>query len=230
MDYTAAHLLEQMRDRLRERGGELLFSGMPSHLPSRPDIEGYLDELGLVQGDGVRVFETRDSAIEWMEERLLEAAGWQAPEETAPLPLAQMELLAGLDPTEIDVLAGVVVDRSVPAGGRVCSQGDPGDQIFLVRRGRLSALLPLEGGKHHHLATFCAGDFCGEIAFLDRQLRSADIEAVTPASLSVLSRERLDHLLQISPALGSKIYERLASVVSHRLRIADTELRTLEQR
>src|SRR5205085_644830 len=41
MDFTAAHLFEQMRERLHRRNGELLFSGMPSSLPTRQDIEGY---------------------------------------------------------------------------------------------------------------------------------------------------------------------------------------------
>jgi SulP family sulfate permease len=94
----------------------------------------------------------------------------------------------------------------------------------------LYALLPLEGGKRHHLATFGAGDFFGELAFLDRQPRSADVEAATAAGLYVLSRERFDSLLHTNPALCGKIFERLAFSVSRRLRVADTELRGLEER
>jgi SulP family sulfate permease len=230
MDYTAAHLLEQMRGRLRERGGELLFSGMPSHLPSRPDIQGYLDELGLVQGDGVRVFETRDSAIEWMEDRLLEAAGWKAPDDEVLLGLGGIELFADLDADSLRELATAVSVRSVAAGAKVCSRGDASDELYLIQRGRVHVLLPLEGGKVHHLVTLGQGDYFGDMAFLDREPRTADVVAAVPTDLYVLSRQRFDALVRSNPAMGGRVFELLAYAVSKRLRAADVELRALEAR
>jgi SulP family sulfate permease len=231
MDFTAAHLFEQMRERLRERGGELLFSGMPSSVPTHQDIGHYMAELGLVRsGGGTRVFDTRDSAIEWMEDRILEAAGWTPEEEGPPLSLGEIEIFSEFDAATIAELEGAVREMSVPAGGRICSRGDTGDELFFLRRGRVNALLPLEGGKRHHLATFCRGDFFGEMAFLDREPRSADAEAATGADLYVLSRERFDTLAKKNPALGGRVFEQLAYALSKRLRVADTELRMLEDR
>ena len=231
MDFTAAHLFEQMRERLLERGGELLFSGMPSSLPTRQDIEKYMKQLGLESSrEGIDIFETRDSALEWMEDRILKAAGWDAEPEEQLLPLGEIEIFRELDAATIAELAGAVRELSVPARGRVCSRGDTGDEIFLVRRGRVEALLPLEGGKNHHLATFCQGDFFGEMAFLDREPRSANANAATPADLYSLSRERFDALVKTNPALGGRVFEQLAYAISKRLRAADTELRVLEER
>jgi SulP family sulfate permease len=231
MDFTAAHLMEQMRERLAERGGELLFSGMPSSLPTRGDIEGYLAELGLVRrGGGIRVFETRDAALEWMEDRLLEAAGWRPGQENAPLALAEIEMFADLDPAALLALSAVAREQSFPAGARVFSRGDDGDEIFFVRRGRVHALLPLEGGKRHHLATFCSGDFFGEIAFLDRGKRSADIDTHTATDLYVLSRGRFEALARRDPEIAALVFERLSFALAQRLRTADGELRVLEER
>jgi SulP family sulfate permease len=231
MDLTAAHLFEQMRQQLIERRGELLFSGMPSSLPTRQDIEHYMKQLGLESSrEGIRIFDTRDSALEWMEQRILEAAGWIAAEEEQLLNLGDIEIFSKLDAATITGLASVVREISLPAHSRLCSCGDAGDEIFFVRRGRLEALLPLEGGKRHHLATFCQGDFFGELAFLDRQPRSADIDTVTATDLYALSREHFDGLVKTSPALGGRVFEQLAYAVSKRLRMADTELRALEER
>jgi SulP family sulfate permease len=230
MDYTGGHLLEQMRDRLRERGGELLFSGMPSHLPSRPDIEGYLSELGLVHGDSVRVFETRDGAIEWMEDRLLAAAGWRPPDHETLLDLGGIELFADLDADSLRELATAVERRTVPAGGKVCSRGETGDELFLIQRGRVHVLLPLEGGKVHHLVTLCQGDYFGDMAFLDREPRSADVVAAVPTDLYVLTRRRFDELVRRNPAMGGRVFEQLAYAISKRLRATDVELQALEAR
>ena len=231
MDFTAAHLFEQMKARLADAGGELLFSSMPSGLATSSDIEGYMAQLGLVRGgDGIRVFESRDSAIEWIEDRVLEAHGWTPEEEGAALALGDIEIFAELDAETITELSGAVSELRVPAGGTICSRGDAGDELFLVRSGRVSALLPLETGKRHHVATFCPGDFFGEMAFIDNQPRSANVEAATPTELFLLSRARFDALVARDPALGGIIFERLAVAISKRLRTADTELRVLEER
>jgi SulP family sulfate permease len=231
MDFTAAHLFEQMKGRLADSGGELLFSSMPSGLARSGDIEGYLAQLGLVRGgDGIRLFETRDSAIEWIEDRVLEAHGWTEEEEGAALDLNEIEVLSEFDAETISELSGAVTTLSVPAGGTICKQGDAGDELFLLRRGRVSALLPLETGKRHHVATFCRGDFFGEMAFIDQEPRSASVEAVTPTELFVLSRARFDAMAARYPALAGTIFERLAVAISKRLRSADTELRVLEER
>jgi SulP family sulfate permease len=231
MDYTAAHLIEQMKERLAERGGELLFSGMPTGMLTRTDIEDYLSQLGLVrEGGGIRVFETRDSAIEWMEDRLLEVDGWAPQEEGPPLGLHEIEIFCEFDADAIAKLAVAMREVSVPIGGRICTHGDESDEMYMVRRGRVHALLPLEGGKRHHLATFCRGDFFGEIAFLDRGRRTADVEAATQSDLYVLSRERFEELTQRDPTLSGRVFHRLAFSLSQRLRMADTELRVLEDR
>ena len=231
MDYTAAHLFEQMRQRLQERGGELLFSGMPSSVPARPDLERYMAELGMVSTrGGIKVFDTRDSAIEWMEDRLLEAAGVMPQEDARTLDLGEIDLLSDLDAVSLADLRTVVRERSVPAGGRICSLGEEGTEMYLLRRGRVHVLLPLEGNKRHHLATCCQGDFFGEMAFLDHERRSADIEAATPCEFYVLSREDFDAMVKAKPALGGRLFEQLALAISWRLRTADTELRTLEER
>ena len=231
MDYTAAHLFEQMRQRLQERGGEMLFSGMPSSVPARPNLERYMAELGMVSTrGGIQVFDTRDSAIEWMEDRLLEAAGMMPQEDACTLDLGEIDLLSDLDAASLADLRTVVRERSVPAGGRICSLGEEGTEMYLLRRGRVHVLLPLEGNKRHHLATCCQGDFFGEMAFLDHERRSADIEAATPCEFYVLSREDFDAMVKAKPALGGRLFEQLALAISWRLRTADTELRTLEER
>jgi SulP family sulfate permease len=155
-------------------------------------------QLGLESSrKGIRIFETRDSALEWMEDPLLDS---------------------------------VVCDRAFPAGQALFSRGDSGDEIFFVRRGRVEVLLPLDGEKYHHLATFCQGDFFGEMAFLDREPRNAIVRAVIATDLYVLSRERFDRLAQANPALGGFVFERLAHAVSKRLRTADIELGMREAR
>lgn len=232
MDYTAAHLFGQMQEQLHERGGEILFSGMPSHLPQRQDLQRYLEELGVTgpEHGGIRIEETRDEALEWMENRILEAAGWKREEEQAALELSQIELLRELDREILEELRHCVEERTVRAGEAVFRFGDAGDVLYLVRRGAVRILLPLRSGKRHHLATFERGDFFGEMAFLDRDVRSADAIARSDCELYVLSRRNFDAGVEANPVLGARVFERIAHAVSLRLRQTNSELRILEDR
>lgn len=230
MDYTAVHLFLQMQERLHDAGGQLLFSGMPSTLAMRQDIERYVSQLGLVGTERIKLFATRDSAVEWMEERVLEAAGWTAHESDTPLDLSEIPILQGLTPIAVARLMPHVREQSVDEDKAVFAIGDTGDELFFIRRGRIHVYLPLPGGKRHHLATFGRGEFFGEMAFLDRAMRSADAVAAKPTDLYVMSRAEFDRLSVTDQLLTTLVFERLARGIAQRLRVANTELQMLEER
>jgi SulP family sulfate permease len=231
IDYTAVHLFEQMHAQLAERGGQLLFSGMPSALLDQRDFESYLAQMGIVrEGDGVMIAETRDSALEWMEQQIIARAG--APDLSAepPLGIAEFELFRGFDGPQQALLAGCMAELSLQPGEKAFASGDRGDQLYLVRRGSVRVMLPLEGGKRHHLATVGRGGFFGELAFLDRGVRSADVEARETTELFVLSRSLFDNMSRTDSVLGVQVVVRLAIAIAERLRQTDLELRVLEER
>ena len=232
MDYTAAHLFEQMQAQLEERGGRLLFTGMATGLHDQRDFEGYLAQLGVVRqgGGGIMVSETLDNALEWMEDRILEAYNMAQEDSAQPLELKDFELFRKFDEKTLKGLAACVTEMSVPQGQKVVSQGDPGDKIYLVRRGSVRILLPLKGSTQYHLATIGQGDFFGELSFIDGSIRSADVEAKVQTDLYVLSRSRLNEQSHADPVFGVQVFARLAQAVGKRLRHTDAELQGLEER
>lgn len=230
MDYTAAHLFEQMHDRLAERNGQLLFSGMPSGLLDQRNFEHYLVQLGVVrEGGGVMISPTMDGALEWMEDRILESARVERKEEHV-YDVTEFDLFREITGEILETLRGVLKERSYGRDETVFRQGEEGDEIFLVRRGAVRILLPLERGKFHHLATIGRGDFFGELAFLDKGVRSANAVTKLPTDLYILSRSSLNELSRSHPQFGVQIFARLAHAIALRLRQADAELRMLQER
>lgn len=231
LDYTAAHLFTLMHDRLKEKGGKILFSSMPSSLLTGHDLQRYMSNVGLFdQETGIRIFETRDEGLEWMENHILKAAGWQQQNDCCSCELKDMELLRELDETTINALHLSVREQSFKANEKIFTVGEQGDELFLIRSGTVCIQLPLIGGKHHHLATFSCGDYFGEMAFLDCQHRSADAVAKTDCQLYILSRKKFDWQVYDNAVLGVKVFARLAKALSYRLRQTDIELCALEER
>lgn len=231
MDYTAAHLFEEMQAILEEHGGRLLFTGMPSGLHDSRNFKGYLAQLGVVRkGGGIMISQTLDSALEWMEDRILEEHNVIKKADDPPLELKNFDLFHGLSEDQLKCLSGCVSELSVKNGQRIFSAGDPGDELFLVRRGSVKVLLPLKGETYHHLATVERGDFFGEVSFLDRSPRSTNIDAKVATDLYVLSRARFNDQSHSDPVFGVQVFARLALTLAKRLRHTDAELQALEER
>jgi SulP family sulfate permease len=228
VDVTAAHMLDQVKDMLAERHGFLILSQLPTNLPSGRDIEQYFGQVGLVRPESpVRVFAELDDALEWVEDRVIEAAALEKSEET-PLDLHEIELFKQRKAQTLTALEQRMERRSYRAGERIFARGDAGDELFLIRRGAVRIILPISDRQSHHLGTFGRGAFFGEMAFLDGEPRSADAVAFTDVDLYVLSRKTFDVLAEEHKKLALGLMEGLASVLASRLRYTNAELRALE--
>jgi len=224
IDYTAVNLLQQMHHELMDRHGQLLFSRMPSGVLEGRDLETYLNELGLIGGHGVKIWSTMDSAIEWMEEQILTAHGLTVEHQETPLALEEFTLFHGLSLQQLSKIKTSVSELSLKKDERLFSKGDSGDEMLLVRRGGVRVMLPTEGGKYVHLATVSQGSFFGELAFIDNEARSADVEAKWDTDLYVLSRRRFDECSRADPATAAVFFERLAKIIALRLRDTNAAL------
>ena len=229
VDFTAVHVLEQVEDALRERNAYLIFTHFPHKIPSGRDLVKYFDEVGLVRAEHrLRIFGARNEALEWIEDRLLDEERLERAAEK-PLDLREMELFQGRKEETLAALEACLEARSVKAGEKIFAKGETGDELFLIRRGAVRILLPLEGTQGYHLATFGRGSFFGEMTFLDREPRSADAVAFTEADLYALSRAKFDGLAAEHKRIALQLLEGVARALAGRLRRADRELRALQE-
>ena len=228
VDVTAAHLLQQIEETLAERNAYLIFSDLPSKVPSGQDMRRYLNQAGLDEEEHhARIFAELDDALEWVEDRILAGEQLERPDE-ALLELRDIVLFRGRKEETLAALETCMEQRSCKAGTKIFAQGDDGDELYLIRRGEVRIVLPYAQAGGHHLATFGRGNFFGEMAFLDRQLRSADAIAFTDCDLFVLSRRRFEAFAERHRALALNLLGGLASALAERLRYADAEMQALE--
>jgi SulP family sulfate permease len=138
-----------------------------------------------------------------------------------------VDLLREFGRAPLNVLEACLEERTCAKGSAVFSQGDEGDELFIIRRGRVRIVLPL-ATRGHHVATFARGDSFGEVAFLDGGKRTADAMADQETSLFVLSRKRFDEASQETPQAASRLFQSLAHLLAARLRTTNNELSALQ--
>ena len=121
-------------------------------------------------------------------------------EEIAATPLGHV-----LGAVDGETLARRLERRSVPAGGVLFRQGDPGDHLYLVLSGRLRAQIEGQGGTTQPLGEIGHGELVGETALLRGGPRSATVEAVEPSVLAVLDAAAWRELRAGLPALETLV-------------------------
>jgi len=227
VDVSAAHVLSQLRDSIAEGGGFLIFTDLPQNLPNGRDIAVFFDQMEITTFTSqVRVFADMDGALEWVEDQIL---GKAHPDERAEtlLDLHEMDIFKERKEETLSDLASCLEERSYKAGEYVFSQGDTGEELFLIRRGSVRILLPVEGAAGHHLTTFGRGDFFGGASFLGGQPRMVDAVAFRDADLFVLRREKFEQLAEAHKRLAANLLEAIAQVLAMRLRYSDMEVAAL---
>jgi CRP/FNR family transcriptional regulator, cyclic AMP receptor protein len=127
--------------------------------------------------------------------------------------LARTELFCGIDEASRRQIAERVTERVVEPGQCVFVQDEPGDRMYVLAEGVVKLFVGSRNGgivelvRHRPPATF------GEVALLDGGPRSASAEAVERATLLVMTRAELLHLLKAEDQVAEALLATLGAMV-----------------
>ena len=218
IDSTGAKTLLSAHDRLTREGRHLLLSS----IPDQPPIANFLKDMGvaaaLTRG---RIFPDVDRAIEWAEEHLILSRLGDV-ESGSEFPFARIEVFAHMSEDELVIMKSVLTRRTYGGGEIVFREGDASDELYTIAKGSASVRLRLSGpDRETRLITFSPGTVFGEVALLDREARSATVEADEELVCYVLTRADFDNLTAEHPAVAIKLLTNLGREISGRLRRAN---------
>jgi glutaminase len=213
IDPTVTGLLADLGAGLGTRGAGVAWSGTSPHTAALERLDEQLAALRLTPP---RRFAELDLALEWAEDVVLargqEVAG-RRPEQRF-VPLARHPALAGLTPEAVDRFRGVLERRQFRPGEAVVRLGEPAEELFLVTGGRLSVWVPVGPHDARRLATLEAGGMVGELAFLGREQRTADVYADTDVEAYVLRSDAFEELTALDPHTTTAFLGTLLRIVA----------------
>lgn len=132
-----------------------------------------------------------------------------------------MEHLRELNDVERAALAERIDLLRFPPGGIVFNFGDPGDALYIVRRGEVEIFVRNHEGEKIVLETSQPGAIFGEVSMLDNGPRTAWVAAISEVELLRIDRAHfLDYVSKYPPAALN-----LLSVAARRLRRTDEVIR-----
>jgi CRP/FNR family cyclic AMP-dependent transcriptional regulator len=124
-----------------------------------------------------------------------------------PARLKNIGVFAGLSDDELQNIANLAAEVSVPAGKELVREGDYSYDLLAIEEGEAEVT---RGGEH--LADLGPGDVIGEMGVLERTQRSATVVAKTPMLLVTLTSWDVRRLGKSAP----DAVEHLRGVVEQR--------------
>ncbi len=102
--------------------------------------------------------------------------------------------------SDLDHISRISHEREIPADTVVITEGEPGNEFFVVVDGVLAV-----SRKGRRRATIGAGDYVGEMALLSNAPRNATVKTLMPSRLLVISDSDFLDLLDRASYLWHKI-------------------------
>lgn len=222
IDTTGAFVLMQTFARLRDNGTRVALAEVrPGGRRGR--VLGLAGVTRIVPEQAW--FADLDAALEDTENRILERR-WPEQRDAEELPLAQMEVCAGMSPDETATLARYLRRERYPGGALVFTEGAAAGAMYLLAQGAVTLRIQLVNPvRTRRLSTYSPGLIFGEMAVLQNQPRSAEAVCEGRTVLYALDRPMLERMAQESPSLYAKLLFNLALHMATRLRATTAELR-----
>ena len=216
MDQAATRLLAATRRELAGLGKLLVFSEASAWWQ-------LLIDAGI---DREAIFTDDDFALEHGENLLLaerfDGAAWEA--ET---PLDKCALFTGFGAEELALLEPLLATRRYQRGQTMVAAGQSSDELFVITRGAAMVSIPTQNGVTR-LNSFTSGMTFGDVAFIDRSPRSANVTALGQVECRVLTREAFTRLDRQAPAIKIRLLHNLAHGMTSMVRHLSRELAALK--
>jgi len=120
--------------------------------------------------------------------------------------LAEAEVLSSMPESDREGLAGIAVIEEREESEILVSEGERGEDLYLIVEGRAGVSAKI-GGESRHLASLQPGDYFGEMAAMSGHRRHATVVALTDLVVVRFPREPLEVFLDDFPYVRLKLEE-----------------------
>jgi CRP-like cAMP-binding protein len=135
--------------------------------------------------------------------------------------IEKLSLFCELRREELRVVAKFSELKEYPRDTTIFKECDIGNELYVIVEGKVNIVKRSREGRRKILATLKKDHFFGELAVIDKYVRSASAETVTPSKLLVVKAKDIEYFY---PEVFSKILSAIARMMSLRLRLTSGKL------
>lgn len=140
-----------------------------------------------------------------------------------PAILSEVSLFRDLHSEQLSNLAARLHQKTFPSGANVITAEEKGDSVYVILEGTAKVYITHTDGQEVILAILGPGEVVGEMSAADSLGRSASVLTLEDSTLLWMDRLTFLSSMEEMPAIARN----LVGILSRRLRLADTNTRSL---
>lgn len=149
----------------------------------------------------------------------------------SPTCIGHLWIFQNLEPNEVEALSHEAFRKKSATGQALFLQGDPADEMFLVKGGRVKLSKVLEDGTELTLDIRKAGDFVGENMFSEEGQYPVSAYCLEDTLTCGFSRNQFEELILQHPKVGLQIIKTLSERISWlTMRVGSLAVTNIEDR
>lgn len=130
--------------------------------------------------------------------------------------LESCSLFQGMTRSQVKKLVLISEVREVGPGEAVVTEGEEGDEMFVLLEGEVEVLKRQPDGQVRQIVTMSPGDVFGETALVTHLPRTATVSTLGEVRLLVLKWESIQRISRFSPRISTKVFLNLAALLGKR--------------
>lgn len=224
IDETGAKIIQRIYTGLISQDKLIVIS----YIRKQSELWHFLKQVGFFKVvDEHSLFFDTNSAMEWCEELLI-INKYEDNLDESVVTLEHIKVLEGLSSREYNTLRGYLTRVEFNQGRVIFKQGEAGDAMYFILKGAVDVNINLSGNQKKKLITLTKGTIFGEMALLDNNPRSANVEVNEDLICFRLSLENFYRLKQEHPKIAMTFLTNISLTFSMYLRNANKIISELE--
>lgn len=131
--------------------------------------------------------------------------------------LKNIPVFSGISTEGLDRIAAEMKLKEYGEGELIFSEGDHGDELFVVIEGSVSIFIVDKEGKEVVLSGITAGNFFGEMSIIEQAPRSANCRVIEDSVFLVLHADDFMRIIRSMPECAVKIMNSMLTITVNRL-------------
>ena len=138
--------------------------------------------------------------------------------------LHKAPLFSGLDIQSLSSLIPLFEEESFSANEKILREGEFGDSMYVIINGQVAVTKSSDGGKEILITKLGEASYFGEVALIDNQPRSANVNAEKDTTVLRLRKSAFEKLLLENKTFAINFYRNCLNETIDRMRETATNL------
>jgi CRP-like cAMP-binding protein len=141
--------------------------------------------------------------------------------------LQKSVLFKGSSNEELELVLGLFQERQIKPNASIFTEKMPAEALYIIKSGSVRITMMAGEGEEMGLLLLGPGEFFGELALIQEEVRLVSARAETSVDLLLLTRKDFQALIDLDPRTACRVLMTIARLLAMRVKAYNEKLKEL---